>query len=72
MEKGARYRVQTVERTTGRSGRSTWTLTFLRIGSTDDTIQLTLHSAAFLTFDLDGVYHVDDLMQLAKKGGRER
>jgi hypothetical protein len=66
----ATYTVRHIDRSTTASGAAAWTVTFQRVGGSDDLVELKLHSAVFASLDLDAVYTAHDLMRLADAGGR--
>lgn len=60
----ANYTVRDVERTTSGTGASGWKVTFLRLGSELEKIELTVSAAVFAVLDLDASYTTKDLMHL--------
>ena len=64
------YLVRHIDRSTTASGSAAWTVTFQRVGGSDDVVELKLHSAVFASLDLDAVFTARDLMRLADAGGR--
>jgi hypothetical protein len=69
VKEPARYHVHTVQRSSGPYGKTIWRVTFLRVGSRRETLDVTLHSAVFATLDLEAIFTAEDLMRLREAGG---